>query len=394
MSRFCTFVAVLSVACCSQASWYWPFGANEAESKALPRVSKLVEPASLLMDEASDLADNGRIGEAIGKYREALVLLDKIATENAQRIKNPEFAGFRTKRLLVQGKIDSLSYEQVRRNAQPVVTTDTGELEGKLRRRRWEDRLRAVSTAGSAESARSAVSRALAQETNGVLYVAGCTRGAAVLLDRDDPVFAGRLLRQSVRRLAKDGMPTNAPDVLFLTNALASVRHSVREWEKANTNVTADASNAVSRAFAVTKDAAAALEKLMSSGKGANPGGGEPAEAATTRSNREQALADIRNGDFHAADLLIAAALEDNPVDVLWLNLKAVKEAQQGDFRAARSTLKPMLSGGLRNYHAHYNMALLTLKEDQTAKDAARYHYETGRAYGGPRDKALEEMLK
>ena len=117
------------------ASWYWPFGDDE---EAPPRLSELIEPASLLIDEASDLASEGKTSDAVDKYREALVELDKIEASDPERAKTPEFATLRTKRAYVSAAIDSLLLAQARGNARPVAVSDTTELERRLAEEKGE----------------------------------------------------------------------------------------------------------------------------------------------------------------------------------------------------------------------------------------------------------------
>ena len=112
------------------ASWYWPFGDDDEQKK--PRLSELMEPASLLIDDASDLASEGKISESVEKYRAALAELDRIEAEDPERAKAPEFATLRTKRAYVGAAIDSLLLVQARSNAKPVAVSDTTELEKKL----------------------------------------------------------------------------------------------------------------------------------------------------------------------------------------------------------------------------------------------------------------------
>ena len=112
------------------ASWYWPFGDDDEQKK--PRLSELMEPASLLIDEASDLASEGKISEAVAKYRAALDELGKVEADDPERAKTPEFATLRTKRAYVSAAIDSLLLVQARSNAKPVAVSDTTELEKKL----------------------------------------------------------------------------------------------------------------------------------------------------------------------------------------------------------------------------------------------------------------------
>ena len=52
LSIFALFFALCAPAV---ASWYWPFSSDD--EKKPPRVSELMEPASVMIDEAYDLAD-------------------------------------------------------------------------------------------------------------------------------------------------------------------------------------------------------------------------------------------------------------------------------------------------------------------------------------------------
>ena len=130
-------MAVLAVAAVlatgASASWYWPFGSDETEVDARrPRLSELMEPASRLIDEASDLAEDGKSVEAVEKYRAALAALDAIEAENRAWADRPEFATLRNKRAYVNATIDSLLLMQVKANARAVAVSDTTALERKL----------------------------------------------------------------------------------------------------------------------------------------------------------------------------------------------------------------------------------------------------------------------
>ena len=140
MCRLLTFLVFLAVAGASQASWYWPFGSDSDEGKAKPvlRLSEIMEPVSLLIDEASDLAADGKAQEAVEKYREALKRLDEIEAENPERVATPEFATVRNKRAYVNAAIDSLLLVQVRSNSKSVAVSDTTDLENRLAREKEE----------------------------------------------------------------------------------------------------------------------------------------------------------------------------------------------------------------------------------------------------------------
>lgn len=111
------------------ASWYWPFGSDDSDPKPMRRLSELMEPVSLLIDEASDLAADGKAQDSIEKYRAALAELDRIEMENPERAASAEFATLRNKRAYVNAAIDSLLLKQAQQNAKAVAVTDTTELQ-------------------------------------------------------------------------------------------------------------------------------------------------------------------------------------------------------------------------------------------------------------------------
>ena len=133
---FCALVLAEGV----QASWYWPFGSDEGPEESPRRISELMEPATKLIDEASDFASDGKVDESVEKYREALMELDRIERENPERAKGSEFATLRNKRAYVNAAIDSMLLSQVKQNAKAVAVSDTTELERKLAEERGEDR--------------------------------------------------------------------------------------------------------------------------------------------------------------------------------------------------------------------------------------------------------------
>lgn len=139
MDKFLFLAFIMLFSLSTEASWYWPFGSDDEKKE--PRLSELMEPASLLIDEASDLAADGKVNEAVEKYREALVEIDRIEAENPERAKKPEFASLKTKRAYIGAAIDSMLLEQARDNARAVAVSDTTELEEKLAAERGEKKL-------------------------------------------------------------------------------------------------------------------------------------------------------------------------------------------------------------------------------------------------------------
>lgn len=112
----------------AQAAWYWPFSSKKDKP---PRVSELMEPASLLIDEAVDLAAEDKNSEAVEKYRLALKELDRIEAENPDRVDSPEFMTLKHKRAYIDTAIGSLLLHQAQLTSKPVAISDTTELQKK-----------------------------------------------------------------------------------------------------------------------------------------------------------------------------------------------------------------------------------------------------------------------
>ena len=129
MKQLLSFVLVFALSAGAEASWYWPFSSDD-EPKP-PRVSELMEPASMMIDEAYDLADEGKISEAVEKYRAALAELDRVEAENPDRVKEPEFNTLKNKRATVKAAIDSLLLTEAQDNAKAIAVSDTTELQKK-----------------------------------------------------------------------------------------------------------------------------------------------------------------------------------------------------------------------------------------------------------------------
>ena len=129
MKYLTTFALAFALCAEVEAAWYWPFSSDK-EPKP-PRVSELMEPASVMIDEAYDLADEGKTSEAVEKYREALAELDRVEAENPDRVKEPEFNTLKNKRATVKAAIDSLLLSEAQDNARTIAISDTTELQKK-----------------------------------------------------------------------------------------------------------------------------------------------------------------------------------------------------------------------------------------------------------------------
>ena len=288
MRRIAFFTVVLTFACGVRASWYWPFGSDDGDSSG-PRISELMEPATMLIDEASDLAAEGKIDKSVEKYRKALGELDRIERENPERAKGDGLSSIlKTRRAYVNAAIDSLLLNQSRRNERPVAVSDTTELE---------------------------------------------------------------------RRLAEE-------------KGLKVSKYQSSKVEK----------NSDSRPPKAAKRSQASQPH--------NPSTAQPL------TKRERAIANIANGDYTAAELVIGEMLAAKPNSAMALNLKAAIEMRQGKLDEAEKTLNLAISTNPSSPSAYYNLALLELQKGEGDKSSARRYYETSRAMGEAEDPELETMLK
>ena len=184
----------------TSASWYWPFGGDDDEQEP-KRLSELLEPATLLIDEASDLASDGKVSESVEKYRKALAELDRIEDENPERAKTMEFASLRNKRAYVNAAIDSMLLSQVKQNALAVAVSDTTELEKRLafeKSGKYSQAKEAATQAlarGDLAKAEAAVKAMLATNPAGA---AALNLKAAIELERGDRQAAERTLNESI----------------------------------------------------------------------------------------------------------------------------------------------------------------------------------------------------
>ena len=121
------------------AAWYWPFGSDDA--KKPPRMSELMEEASIMIDDAADLANQGEITEAVEKYKEAFAELERIELENPVRAATSEFSTVRNKKAYISAAIDSLLLNQASDNVRAVSVTDTSEIEKKYAGAKAENRI-------------------------------------------------------------------------------------------------------------------------------------------------------------------------------------------------------------------------------------------------------------
>lgn len=128
MKQIASVFLVVALCASVEGVWYWPFSSDDEKP---PRVSELMEPASLMIDDAYDLASEGKTSEAVSKFREALAELARVEAENPDRVKEPEFNTLKNKRATVMAAIDSLLLDEANNNAKAIGISDTTELQKK-----------------------------------------------------------------------------------------------------------------------------------------------------------------------------------------------------------------------------------------------------------------------
>lgn len=104
------------------------------------------------------------------------------------------------------------------------------------------------------------------------------------------------------------------------------------------------------------------------------------------------AIAEVRNKDYVAADVLLDDMLKEKPNDLNLLLLRAGAQAGMGSLYAARRTLEKAMRAHPKSYLPYYNLANLSLQMGE-AMSVARQYYELGRTVGGPPQAALEAKL-
>ena len=133
MKHFIPIVVALAafVAAPLHAAWYWPFGDDEDSPDKPPRLHRLLENATDLIEQAEDASLDGDAEKALELYNAALTNLVDVAAKNPDRAEKPEFAPLRNKIAATSAAIDSIRFAQVNQNVRAVAVTDTTELQKK-----------------------------------------------------------------------------------------------------------------------------------------------------------------------------------------------------------------------------------------------------------------------
>ena len=80
--------------------------------------------------------------------------------------------------------------------------------------------------------------------------------------------------------------------------------------------------------------------------------------------------------------------------DLLGMMHKAINLAESGNYREAEVTLNRAMEAYPESFYPRYNMCRLILRANPTNREGAARFYQAGRALGGPKVKAFEELSK
>ena len=329
MKRISIFFSIVAIFFTTNAAWYWPFGSDDEPERQ--RLSELMEPATDLIDKASDYAEDGKVDEAVASYRMALGELDRIELENPERAATAEFATLRNKRAYVNAAIDSLLLKQARKNAKSVAITDTTELEKKYRRLKDER-----------EEMKNPAKRQSRIE------------------DEEDADLVAKGLVEKKEKVVEE-------EVVAVDEKRAGTEEKIESDGKEPATEIANQAGAKPR----------------------------PKRVLTRRDKINLAVADLNKNDFAGARLTVSELLAEKPNDEAALNLRGMIEMAEGDLGAAEETFYTCTQSNPRRPTAYYNLAKIVLKRrGADGRTAAKRYYDMSVDFGGAADSELEEALK
>jgi tetratricopeptide (TPR) repeat protein len=339
MQRTVLLILAVCVTLFAQGAWYWPFGSKEDDPSKPMRLHRLLEEANNYIEIAEDEALKGNGDGALENYRLALSELDRVERENPDRAETAEFSPLRNKRAACVAAMDAIRFAQVNDNERAVSVTDTRELQKK-----WNKK-------------------------HGI---------------KDEVKDEGGNVKGEGEQVAVKGDEGRANDEGVLLEP--PVEKPVAKVEKKPLEVP------------VEKPVVKAEEKPVES----------PAEKTVAKVEKKQevkedssdfkyrfksALAEVRNRDYVAADLLLEELAHERPNDLNVLLLRAAAQAGMGSNHAARRTLERAMRAHPKSHLPYYNLANLLLDMGENVETASQY-YEMGRSCGGPQWAPLERRLK
>lgn len=374
--------AVIGLTCSAQAAWYWPFDFDPDSTNKPPRLHRLLEKANEYIELAEDEALEGNGDKAIANYRLALGELDRVEEENPDRAESQEFAPLRNKRASCTAAIDAIRFAQVNENERAVSVTNTRELEKK-----WRKKHNMQTPEDLAEERRAAEEAKLRKKE------------AEKTAEPEAKNIAGNAEKKSKpEKAVKSEKSSGSESVPEATTDVLPQKAEERDSRDVSLPAAAPAPQparddmALDRLVART-EAAAAKTQARAIGAEKSQGLVPPTAQRPYAERLKLAMAELRGGDYAAADILLEGLMKERPDDLNTLLLRAAAQTGLGSNYAARRTLEKAMKAHPKSYLPCYNLAGLTLRLGENA-ESARQYYEKGRALGGPRNEELEKLLK
>ena len=373
MQRTLLLILALCAALSVRGAWYWPFGSDEDDPSKPLRLHRLLEDANNYIEVAEEEAMNGNADKALENYRLALSELDRVERENPDRAETPEFSPLRNKRASCVAAMDAIRFAQVDENERAVSVTDTRELQKKWNRKHGikepeEEKAEPVKKPKAEEPA-----KAVEPAKNEKQKTEEPPKQA------EEPPKQAEEPPKQVEEPAKQAeeppKQVEEPPKQAEEPPKKAAEEPVVEKQTPKAEEKPKAQN----------PSPEAVEK---------PKAEKPAVAAPDFKARFKiALAEVRNRDYAAADLMLESLLKERPNDLNTLLLRAAAQAGLESNYAARRTLEKAMRAHPKSYLPYYNLAHLVLKLGE-GTESARQYYEMGRAVGGPVSSALEAQLK
>ena len=346
MQRTLLIVIAICATLFAHGAWYWPFGSKEDDPSKPLRLHRLLEEANNYIEIAEDEALKGNGDGALENYRLALSELDRVERENPDRAETAEFSPLRNKRAACVAAMDAIRFAQVNDNERAVSVTDTRELQKKWNKKH-----------GIKDEEKSDESK---------------------LKDEGEPVAV-----KGEGEKVKDEMEPAEPPV----------EKPVAKVEVKPVEAPADKPVAKVEEKPETKMEVKPTEKPVAKVEEKSEKKQEIKDDSSDFKHRlKTALAEVRNRDYVAADLMLEELAQERPNDLNVLLLRAAAQAGMGSNHAARRTLEKAMRAHPRSHLPYYNLANLLLDMGESV-DTARQYYEMGRSCGGPQWAPLERRL-
>ena len=347
MQRTLLLVFAVCATLFAHGAWYWPFGSKEDDPSKPLRLHRLLEEANNYIEIAEDEALKGNGDAALENYRLALSELDRVERENPDRAETAEFSPLRNKRAACVAAMDAIRFAQVNDNERAVSVTDTRELQKKWNKKH-----------GIKEEVKD--ERGKVKDEGAPVEVKG---EEGKVKDEAEPVEPP--VEEPVAKVEVKPVEAPAEKPVAKVEEKPETKMEVKPTEKP---------------VAKVEEKSEKKQEIKD-------------DSSDFKHRLKTALAEVRNRDYVAADLLLEELEQERPNDLNVLLLRAAAQAGMGSNHAARRTLEKAMRAHPRSHLPYYNLANLLLDMGESV-DTARQYYEMGRSCGGPQWAPLERRLK